>query len=106
MKTHWLKIPLIYGILTAVYFPAAIFIDKVNNRKGDGKWVRAYNELDGIFFWADTILIYVFSLMGSSLIGAIWSYSKSRQNLFKGFGIMFIVSVLSFLLLILLACIQ
>ena len=106
MKTHWFKIPLVYGLLTAVYFPAAILIGKFNNREGDGKWVSVYNDLDGIFFWADTILFYVFSLMGTSLIGIIWSYSKSRQKLFIGFGIMFIISVFFFLMLILYACIQ
>lgn len=106
MKNQWIKVPLGYAVYSAIYFPVAFFLDAAGQRKGSSGWVRFFNELDSIVFWGNAIMIYIFSLMGTSLIASLWFYKRYNKALFKGFGIMFILSVVSFLLLIIFACMQ
>lgn len=102
MKNQWLKIPLVYSILTAIYYPSALIIDKLDDRT-DSRFASFHSELSDIFFWANTHLIYVFSLMGSSLIGLLWFYNKAHSPYIKGFGIVFLIGTLLFLIMILVA---
>ena len=104
MRNQWIKVPAIYAVLTAIYYPLAFIIDELNDKKGDGKFTGLYNELDGIFYWAHTNLIYIFSILGSALLGLFWSYRKQNRSNMKGFGIVFIIGLLAFLTLLIIAC--
>lgn len=90
---------MIYTVLTSIYYPAAFLIDKLNDREG-GKYSDLYNQLEGLFYWAHTHIIYIFSLMLSSLVGVLWFHRKSDADYVKGFGVVFITSLIAFLTLI------
>lgn len=103
MKNQILRIPFIYVLFTAVYYPSALLADRLNDREGDHFLTRFYNELDGIFFWVNAHIIYLFTLMGSSLIGMIWYYRKQHSQFSSGFAGVFLFSSAAFLVLMIIA---
>jgi hypothetical protein len=100
MKNQWLKIPLVYFVLSAVYYLLAYYLDLLNNKPGSNFSASLHNSLEGIIYWANTHVIYLFSLIGSSLVGLYWHYRKKQMVYAKGFSVVFITGVMALIVLV------
>jgi len=106
MNYQSLKIPGIYTVLSSIYYLIAYFNSLAPQNNSDGLSEQFVHQLEQVFYWANINVIYIFSMIGSSLIGFIWYYKKSMINHYKGFAIVFILSVVSFLILMILTTFQ
>jgi len=106
MKNQWLKVPAIYAILTAIYYPVAYIIDNSGKSEGRNSGEEVFISLDSVFFWAHTNVLYLFTLIGSALIGLMWSYRKGYRHSTRGFGFVFIIGLAGFLVLLILGVIS
>jgi hypothetical protein len=100
MKNQILRVPLMYGVFGLLYYLVAYLIDKSKSVEGEGISVSFQNGLNSVFFWAQAHVSFLFIVVSTALFGLLFSHYKNWLKPRQGFLIVFLISISTFLLLL------
>ena len=103
MNYRIIRVPIVYIVLSMLYYLIAKINSEVTSEDLSTRAEKIVHSFEQLFYWINVHVIYIFSVMGTSLTGMAWTYYRKKLHLSRGFLIVFGLSLAGFLTIIVLS---